>query len=268
MLRPGKSIYVIFLLFIMANAVLGHLLAPQELLAATALLVSTAAILCLMKPLPGFALIVSELLAVGFFVTGWSYVQMWPQSSQLSAIIKLTAFMVSLGITWLMVLQLKTVLQVTDDSEKLLIQLKKYEEDGKVLTVNEFIYRSEAMFVAMRRRNETGFLVRISLEPGNKPFAMRTLYQALTQAALMATRSKYDLVGKVSEHELILMLQNTNHEGTTIVLNRVKKKLSEVINEPPNMYAVEVKPLPSTWIKAQLMITEWVPTNRLERVAL
>jgi hypothetical protein len=252
----------------MVNAGLGHLLAPRELLIATALLVSTAAILCLMRPLPGFALVVSELLAVGFLVTGWSYVQVWPQHSQLSAIIKLTAFMMSLGITWLMVLQLKTVLQVTDDVEKLLIQLKKYEEDGKVLTFNEFVYRAEAMFVAMRRRSESGFLVRISLDPGNQPFALRTLYQALSQAALMATRSKYDLVGKVSEYELVLMLQNTNHEGTAIVLNRVKKKLSEVINEPPNMYTVEVKPLPSTWAKAQLMITEWVSIKRRERMAL
>lgn len=174
----------------------------------------------------------------------------------------------SLGITWLMVLQLKNVIQVTDDVEKLLVQLKKYEEDIKVLTLNEFVYRAETMFVAMRRRGETGFLVRISLDPGNKQFAMRTLYQALSQATLMATRSQYDLVGKVSEYELVLMLQNTNHEGTAIVIDRVKKKLDEAINAPPNMYAVEVKPLPSTWAKTHLMITDSILIKRGERIAL
>lgn len=268
MVGTPKNIYTVFLLFIIINTALGYLLTSPEMLVAAGLLISTASILCILRPLPGFAVIVAELLAAGFLVTAWSYAEVWPQQSQLNAIVKLAVFMVSLGITWLMVLQLKNILQISGDTEKLLVQLKKYEEDVKVLTLNEFIYRAETTFVAMRRRGETGFLVKISLNPGNKHFALRTLYQALSQAALLATRNKYDLVGKVSEYQLVLMLQNTNHEGTAIVLDRVKRKLSEVINEPPDMYAVEINPLPGTWAKTQMMITGATLTKHSERLAL
>lgn len=84
-MRPGKSIYAVFLLFIVVNAGLSHLLTAKEMVGATALLITTAAVLCMMQPLTGFAVIVSELLAVGFLVTGWSYVEVWPQHLQLSA---------------------------------------------------------------------------------------------------------------------------------------------------------------------------------------
>lgn len=266
-MRPGKSIYIVFVLFVMANTGLGYLLTSKEMLGATALLISTSAALCMMRPLTGFAVIVAELLTIGFLAAAWAYIEVWPQHYQLDVIVKITAFMVSLGITWLMALQLKNILQVTGDVERLLTQLKKYEEDIEVLTFNEFLYRTEPLLVAMRRRGETGFLVRLSLDSRNKHFAMRTLYLALSQAALMATRNKYDLVGKVSEYELVLLLQNTTSEGTAIVIERIKEKLHELINVPPNMYNVDVKPLPDTWAAARQMIAGSVLPRRRERKA-
>lgn len=264
-MQSSRGVYTILFLFIGANTLLANILTSQEQLWASGLLLSTSVFLCVVRPLFGFSLIVAEVLGLGFFATGKAFFEGWPEQVQAMGIIKLSAFMVAMGITWLTVLQIKRLWQRVRSDAVQLAQLKKYEDHNNVLTLNEFLYRAEALFVAMRRRGETGFWVKIKINPKGKDFALKTMNEHLSQAALQSVRNQYDLVGKTSDMELVLLLQNTNREGAAIVLGRLQRKIAETIQIPADMYAVEVSQLPAVWDEARMKIAGTTLPTRQER---
>ncbi len=258
-LNREKSLYIILSLFLLLNILLAITLSHQAMVWAGSLLLATAFLLFLLRPLFGFAIIVAEILGLGFYYTTIAFVDQWDKQLQIETIVRILLFMVTLGITWLAILQIKNTAIEMGQMAASLARLRKYDEEAKVLTLHEFLYQAETVLIAMNRRNEKGFLIKIIIKPGVKVFALKTLYEHFSQVALRSTRDKYDLVGKVSENELVILLQNTFQEGSTIVLERFKKNLRQTVNVPEGMYDIQIQLFPDNWPDAQQAITVTFP---------
>lgn len=253
-MKSHESLLALFVLFIAAAMLFVITYTPGEMVWMALLLVVTSMVLSAVRPLLGFALIVTEVLGLGFLATGAAFWETWSRELQLASIGKITLYMFVIGVTWLLILQLKRVIRIAEEAEGLITQLKKYEEEIGVLTLNEFLYRAEIALVSMRRRGEKGFIIRVSIDPKDKTYALRALYDGFSHTALQSIRKNYDLVGKVSDTELIILLQNTNAEGCSIVTNRFRNKLQETIRVPGDMYRIEVQALPDEWAEAYKLI--------------
>lgn len=261
----GIGLSYLTILFIAANLAMNLVIPHNEMIWISAIMASTAMLLTIMRPLFGFAIIVAELLGAGFFATGTAFYRIWPLSMQLEAIHKIVVFMLATGILWLLVLEAKRLVKAYSESEKQLTQLRKFEEDVSVLTLSEFVSRAETIFIGLKRRQEQGFFVRIAINPDNKWYALKPLWESVSQAALRSVRNQYDLVGKASDQELILLLQNTRREGVEIVLQRLHKVLNNTVTVPENAYDTYVHPAPAMWTEALLLITGTSLPSRRDR---
>ena len=263
-----KTLTFLFFTFWAANIGLGLLLPLPEMIVAELLLFITGLLLYYFRPLLGFALVVVEILALGFFYSGLAFVYSWGQALQIDAIIKTMLYIFLLGLTWLITLQLKKIRRASGETTSLLKQLQKYDDQVQLLTLNEFLYRAEATLIAMRRRQEKGFILRVTIDLKGKHFALKTLYQHFAQAALLSIRNNYDLVGKLSDTDMVLLLQNTNPQGTEIVVQRFTEKVCQTLQLPSDIYRIEVNELPETWEEARLLITgTLLPSRKLRKKA-
>ncbi|MDF2930513.1 MAG: hypothetical protein K0Q75_2751 [Anaerospora sp.] len=199
----------------------------------------TYLLLLWLRPIAGFAVMVAEFLAIGFGYTGMAFYDQWDKPLQTAVIGKLFLFMLTTGLFWLTVLFFKNFSLDLKRAEKALHQYKKYEDDAGLLTLNEFLYRAEDIHMAMKRRHEEGFLITITICPKGKEFALKTLHEYFSRAALQAVREQYDL---------------TNREGCSLVLSRFKEKLHAAAPVPVELYEVQVESLPMSWEYAKFTI--------------
>jgi len=253
-LNRDSSFFAVFYLFAVANIAQALMLPFQELTVAGLLQVITYLLLLWLRPIAGFAVMVAEFLAIGFGYTGMAFYDQWDKPLQTAVIGKLFLFMLTTGLFWLTVLFFKNFSLDLKRAEKALHQYKKYEDDAGLLTLNEFLYRAEDIHMAMKRRHEEGFLITITICPKGKEFALKTLHEYFSRAALQAVREQYDLVGKRSPTELLLLLQNTNREGCSLVLSRFKEKLHAAAPVPVELYEVQIESLPMSWEYAKFTI--------------
>ncbi|GBG57740.1 dGTP triphosphohydrolase [Sporomusaceae bacterium FL31] len=241
------SLFIVFYLFALANIAQAFVLSTHDLTVAGALQLITYLLLLKVRPILGFAILVAEILATGFVYTGMAFYEQWEKSLQSAVIVKLLLFMVTTGLAWLMILFLKNTSSKLKKADQALLKLKKYEESSGILTLNEFLYRAEAIHTAMKRRNETGYLITITIVPQGKDFALKTLHEAFSRAALMAVRTQYDIVGKRSANELLLLLQHATLDGSKLVVIRFKEKLQAIVQVPVNLYQIDIQQLPANW---------------------
>ncbi|MCA1028996.1 hypothetical protein LCM23_23455 [Cytobacillus kochii] len=113
------------------------------------------------------------------------------------------------------------------------VALRKYmDSDGLMLTKQEFYERSKITLRGMNRRNETGFLLKVS---GLNSGVTQKAWQGLIQNVIEETmRSDFDFF--MSEGaSFIIFLQNTNEEGVIKFQNRLVSNLRQQMNmiQPP-----------------------------------
>lgn len=253
-MRRNSSLFAAFYLFAVANIAQAWVLLPHELTAAGLLQIFTYLLVLWLRPIAGFAVMVVEFLAIGFFYTGSAFYDQWDKALQTMTIVKLLLFMLTTGLFWLTVLFCKTLARDKETMEKALQQFNKYEEATGILTLNEFLYRAQDIHMAMKRRQEEGFLVTITLCPNGKEFALKSLHEHFSRAALEAIRKQYDLAGKRSPTEILLLLQNTTREGCSLVIARFKEKLHAAAPVPAELYEVKIEQLPANWEFAKFTI--------------
>ncbi|HWR39913.1 MAG TPA: hypothetical protein VN611_10470 [Patescibacteria group bacterium] len=251
-----KSLLCLAFLFFCANLLMNVFLSSEELLQGTVFLVLTSMILLVMRPLFGFAVLVTEILSLGFFYTYLGFINGWSMVTQSEKIIKLVVFILTLGITWLLILQIKTIVDKLSQAEILVNRYKKYEDEAEILTLNEFLYRGELLHIAMKRRGENGYILRIRIIPGRKSFAMQTLFENFSRAAVRTIRENYDLIGKISDNELAVFLQNTHADGVKIVTERFVKNLNAIINVPAYIYEIQVSDIGEKWQDVQFALSQ------------
>ncbi|PZD96295.1 hypothetical protein DNH61_08855 [Paenibacillus sambharensis] len=253
-MKRERLIVWLFILTVGAAVALVASAKGEELLTFSAIVVLSAVCFAYLKPLQSFALLVVEMLGTGFWLAFQGYMNEWDSSEQAHAILTNLAFMACVICLWLTVSQLVKYGQAYSEMNEELQELRKYEKDASVLTINEFMYRMESIFVAMRRRKEQGYLLKIKINAAGKEFAKKSVFHAFATAALKSVREQYDLVGKVSDYELVVLLQNTNRDGASIVEERFKAYLHQEVNVPESFYETSLLELPDNWSDTQAIV--------------
>jgi hypothetical protein len=233
---------------------LANVLTSKELLLASISLISTILLLFYLRPLQGFALVVFEILAMGFWLSGQAYLYNWDNYLQISAIIKHITIMLSIIVSWLLIMTFKNLLTDYKQTNEQLSMLKKYVDDIGILTYKEFVYQIEILHTAMRRRRESGFIIVINIDLGKNKFALESIYDVFSKATLSSIRKNYDLAGKKSQNEIIIFLQNTNIDGCNIVVNRFKELLKSKIDISEDLYKINCIELSDKWEEVEQII--------------
>lgn len=246
-LNPDYSVFILFYLFALANIAQAFVLSTHDLTVAGALQLITYLLLLKVRPLFGFAILVAEFLAIGFVYTGMAFYEQWEKPLQSAVIVKLLLFIATSVLAWLMILFLKNNSSALKKAEQALHLLKKHDENSEVLTLNEFLYRAQTIHTAMKRRNETGYLITVTIHTNGKDFALKTLYEAFSRAALSSVRTQYDIVGRRSNKEILLLLQHSTLEGSKLVVERFKEKLQALATVPVDHYQIDIQQLPANW---------------------
>lgn len=111
--------------------------------------------------------------------------------------------------------------------------LKKYiDPNGKMLTKQEFVERSTIVLRGMKRREEQGYLLKVSLKVnGITDQAWNELIQRVIEDTI---RSDYDFFMGF-ENSVIVFLQNTHKQGVLKFQQRLIENLRKNINfiQPP-----------------------------------
>lgn len=246
-MKLNKHLVILIGIFYAICLLFSIFFSPREIIWIGLILLITYFVLYFVKPLYGFIIIVSEALLAGFITTGLGFHKLWTLLQQVELIKRLSIFNAAVGVIWLTIVELKKVLEQVKETSQLLKKLAKYEQEAAVLTLNEFLYQAEHLHTAMQRRRETGYFLIIKITHGNKRFALPTLFSTISYAAVLSTRKKYDLVAKLSEEKLIIMLQNTGSNGCQIVMERLVRLLHRNINIPVDMYRVKATEVPAAW---------------------
>ncbi|WP_210471817.1 hypothetical protein [Sporosarcina sp. 6E9] len=127
----------------------------------------------------------------------------------------------------------KYMYQVSSENRMLTTRIEELEDyvlEDEVLTRREFEKRSESVLSNMRRRNETGFYLKVSLIGLKRTVRKNVL---LTLAGMMHTtfRKDYDLVGQYDDTTIVVLVQNTNEQGLEVVMGRLDKLTAERLEE-------------------------------------
>jgi hypothetical protein len=112
--------------------------------------------------------------------------------------------------------------KITKENERLngkVHELERYFMDTELLTKQEFQKRAELIITSMKRRNESGYFVKINVGRLGE-FIRESAMLTLAEISLRTVRDQYDLVGKWDNNTLIMLLQNTNQDGLDTVLER------------------------------------------------
>lgn len=243
-----------FILLVISLVLLVNVSEKIELVVFSGIIVSLAILFLFLRPLQSFAVLVIQMLGAGFWLAIQGYINQWGSLLQLEAILKNLTFMSSVICLWMTVAQLIKYGQEYTKMREELHLLQKFEDGVAILTMNEFMYRMETIFIAMRRRTEKGYLLKIKINTFNKEFAIKSLYDSFVNASLKSVRDKYDLVGKMSNSEIVIMLQNTNVEGALVVENRFRNFLQDELTIDSDLFSSELIELPDEWSSTQSIV--------------
>lgn len=108
-------------------------------------------------------------------------------------------------------------------------KLQKFvNEQSSLLTNREFTERVSLSLVGLKRRNEMGYLMKIS---ANMIKDNENIYKkVLTEVIEDSTRDQFDFFTYTDSLTFLIYLQNTDEEGSRVVQSRVLNKLSRKIN--------------------------------------
>lgn len=199
----------------------------------------------IVRTMYSFALLITFILLIAFYNVGISWLMHWDMKQQGMNIG--VQSLVSFGsiMAWMSGYAIRRNQEVLHSLHTELTILRKYEEHIGVLTLNEFIEQAQILFTGMKRRNEKGFLVFITICE-KVAYKQRIIREKLSKALLASIRMKFDLVGQIRPKKMMLFLNNTDEKGVQIVTHRLKEKLQkEELRE--DMFEFQIESLPSSW---------------------
>ena len=110
------------------------------------------------------------------------------------------------------------------------LRLEDFISEEGVLTKQEFEKQSTMILATMARRNETGYYIRIDVSALPRR-TRRTAMTTIGSIVKTTVRDHYDIVGKIDEHTIGFLLQNTSEEGMNIVKSRLDNNLHDRFEE-------------------------------------
>jgi GGDEF domain-containing protein len=191
-------------------------------LAAAALLYG---LFLLLSPLRSFALLVAIILVHAFAAVaeGWKFG--WDVGTQFQSIVLQLVVLGIAAASWAQATELRRWARLYEEAERQVAALRKMDEAVSVLSANEFKDRLKAIVVSLRRRNEPGVIIFVSVPPhvvgfGGRRYTPEAVLQVIGETALASVRDQFDIVGRISSSTIAIVLQRCDREGAQRALRR------------------------------------------------
>lgn len=189
-----------------------------------------------------FLLMLIEILGIGFYNTFTVFSFNLSKINQFSAILEITLFIVCIATLWLIFHMLKGLKEEQVELKNRVEQLKKYESNIEIFTKYEFLSIAKFIYTGMKRRKEKGFLLTLIVNKDNH-HVQESVFHSLAKIILDSVRTNYDLVGKLSDDSIIILLQNTDESGCNTVIQRFENNLGKILNLEKKPYLIEIQEL-------------------------
>lgn len=177
-----------------------------------------------------FLIFLSAILIYGFGLTAYAISNQIFNEGQYAFILSHLALTLSLLLTWLVVHDVKALMQKNKTMQDRLMQLEKYDQQTKALSFQEFKERGLLIETGMRRRGETGQLLYFKMSK-DVPLPVRSsLRHTFINICLSTVRSEFDLVTSPTEDEVLVLLQGTDQAGRDVVIKRLEEAVKAHVN--------------------------------------
>ncbi|WP_019413805.1 hypothetical protein [Paenisporosarcina sp. TG20] len=220
-----------FILFVYAQILALYFL-PQPIVLVHILVIGSMTLfMFLLKWKWSFLFIVVTTLLYGFILTGIAFLEKLQQQQQIDFIIMNIVYFVSIISIWHSAHHLQKSKMILEFEQLKTSELKKFvNENTNLLTNKEFTDRVALNLVALKRRNEMGYLMQISGHNPNPKNKENVFNIILTEVIENSTRDQFDYFTYMDSSTFLIYLQNTNEEGCRIVESRVLNQLSLQVN--------------------------------------
>jgi membrane protein implicated in regulation of membrane protease activity len=198
------------------------------------------------KTLYGLAILIIFILGIAFYNVAVAWVMKWDFKLQGISIGIQTILSFGILISWICGYSIRknhTDLLALRDK---VTTLQKVEEKTGILTFNEFLAQAQLLYTGMKRRNEEGFLIKISFKKEQSDYKARVIKDKLSKVILKTIRTDFDLACPLNTRAVLLYLNNTNSKGVEIVLSRIKQNIEkETISQ--KVFDFTTKQVENTW---------------------
>lgn len=220
-----------FILFVYAQIFALYFL-PQPLVLVHILVIGCMTLfLFLLKWKWSFLFIVITTLLYGFILTGMAFYEKLQQQQQIDFILMNIVYFVSILSIWYSAQHLQKSRMILEFEKLKTSELQKFvNENSSLLTNKEFTDRVALNLIALKRRNEMGYLMKISGNNTNFKNKENGFNIIMTGVIEDSTRDQFDYFTYMDSSTFLIYLQNTNEEGCRIVESRVLNKLSKQVN--------------------------------------
>jgi hypothetical protein len=200
-------------------------------------------------PMAGFAVLITFILGLGFYTVVCSWGAVGNMMGQVQQIVAQVLFSVAATVVWLVFYHINNEKNRVMELEQEVQALRKVEPITGVLTYNEFIDNARLLLSGMKRRQESGFylIISVKLQDKEKGYRTRVKYEKLMALLLASTRTQYDLIGYLDKDRAIVFLSNTDHQGLQVVLDRFYQKVVDEKKLTADVFQLEINELPEDW---------------------
>jgi hypothetical protein len=175
-----------------------------------------------------FVTLLISILGYGSILTLYAFFTGSTIETQLG-FIKIHIFQsISLILVWLLVAHIKRIIDEMEILKARVSELEKFDTYPNLLSMNEFLHQAQISLIGMKRRKESGYLIKIRTEAGSNTYL--SAFKTFLTVCLETVRNGFDLVTKEQEESIFVFLQNTNEDGCHIVIKRIKDNLSPYFN--------------------------------------
>ena len=216
-------------------------------------LIACFALYIKVSPLQSLAITLTIVLGFGFLLVGHAWVSSLSATDQAVGVVQHLSVSGCLVCTWLQVTVIKNFCRSYTALEAENRKLRKYEETN-VLTESELFYQFRILHTAMKRKNEMGWIVFYAVH--GPDYAVPALMSVVSQACLRGTRAFFDLVGRVSDTVLAVVLQTVDEPKCRLVVDRINKLMNEQLCLDSDCLIVSAYPIPDDWSEAERLILE------------
>jgi GGDEF domain-containing protein len=223
---------LLFVIQLLCLILLTLVTGPTEVLFYDFVVMALAIPFYFLRPLPGFSLLVAAVSALGFVYVSRAWVMHWSVLAQANGIAVHLIVTVLLVAIWVNAILLRRMHAEYRAVQRELQEFLKYEDVPGLLTANELRYRLEDLSVGARRRREHGWLMVVRLHPEGRRYIVRPAMDKIAAACVQSVRNKFDVVGRISENEIGVVLQNADRTGAAVVQERIRGKLEQVFQQP------------------------------------
>lgn len=213
-------------------------------------------ILCVIVPfMISFLGLIFIVLSFGFFFVWYSWNNNWDLYRQGMEIGKHIIFSTGALSVWLLMYFFKKTEEQFVHLSLEVESLRKYDFNTGALKFNELVEKAKLIFNGMQRRGEKGFYLVFELKGEEASYRNRVILEKSIRLLLEIVRKDYDLISKLENGKMIVLLSNTDRNGVDVVLNRFEQRGLN-LNLNLSMFDLVVKEIPPDWslIQEELLL--------------